>query len=58
MSKGSYSRGDLPHWDFAGAVQAVTFRLGSAGIAWNPRILMERWLSPACLERTKRIHAG
>lgn len=27
MGKGIYNRGYLPHWDFDGAVQAITFRL-------------------------------
>jgi len=27
MSKGIFNRGYLPHWDFQGAVQAITFRL-------------------------------
>ena len=30
MSKGIYSRGYLPHWDFNGALQAITFRLADS----------------------------
>ncbi|MCU0750025.1 MAG: transposase [Akkermansiaceae bacterium] len=30
MHKGIHSRGYLPHWDFAGSVQAITFRLGDS----------------------------
>ncbi len=30
MNKGIHSRGYLPHWDFAGSVQGVTFRLADA----------------------------
>jgi len=30
MHKGVHDRGYLPHWDFAGSVQAITFRLGDS----------------------------
>jgi len=30
MHKGIHNRGYLPHWDFAGSVQAITFRLGDS----------------------------
>ena len=30
MHKGVHGRGYLPHWDFAGSVQAITFRLGDS----------------------------
>lgn len=44
MGKGIYSRGYLPHWDFAGSVQAVTFRLadsipGSVAAGWRRELV-------------------
>jgi hypothetical protein len=30
MHKGIHSRGYLPHWDFAGSLQAITFRVGDS----------------------------
>jgi putative transposase len=30
MHKGVHDRGYIPHWDFAGSVQAITFRLGDS----------------------------
>jgi hypothetical protein len=39
MGKGIYNRGYLPHWDFKGAVQAVTFRLADS----VPSSLVAEW---------------
>ena len=40
MGKGIYNRGYLPHWDFAGAVQAVTFRLADS----VPKVVIGNWI--------------
>ncbi len=39
MGKGIYNRGFLPHWDFDGSLQAVTFRLADS----VPKQLIEKW---------------
>jgi putative transposase len=39
MHKGIHNRGYLPHWDFAGSVQAITFRLGDS----LPAEVVKRW---------------
>lgn len=39
MGKGIYNRGYLPHWDFKGAVLAVTFRLADS----VPSSLVAEW---------------
>lgn len=39
MHKGVHDRGYLPHWDFAGSVQAITFRLGDS----LPSNVVARW---------------
>lgn len=39
MGKGIYTRGYLPHWDFEGSGQAVTFRLADS----VPGKLIETW---------------
>lgn len=41
MGKGIYNRGYLPHWDFAGAVQAVTFRLADS----VPNSVIQSWMA-------------
>ena len=38
--RGIYNRGYLPHWDFPGALQAVTFRLADS----VPHHLIQQWL--------------
>lgn len=40
MGKGIYDRGYLPHWDFAGSVQAVTFRLADS----VPGKVIQAWM--------------
>ena len=57
MGKGIYTRGYLPHWDFEGSVQAVTFRLGDS----VPGKLIEAWRKELEIEvdelaRQKEIH--
>lgn len=39
MGKGIYNRGFLPHWDFDGSLQAVTFRLADS----VPKQLIDKW---------------
>ena len=39
MNKGIYDRGYLPHWDFAKAVQAITFRLADS----VPSAVIQAW---------------
>lgn len=39
MHKGIHDRGYLPHWDFEGSVQAITFRLGDA----LPKQVIKEW---------------
>lgn len=39
MGKGIYNRGYLPHWDFAGSLQAITFRLADS----VPTALIAGW---------------
>lgn len=41
MGKGIYDRGYLPHWDFADAVQAVTFRLADS----VPSSVIQSWMA-------------
>lgn len=53
MNKGIYNRGYLPHWDFAGSLQAITFRLadsvpGSLIAAWK------RELDPVSDDRSRQ----
>jgi REP element-mobilizing transposase RayT len=57
MGKGIYTRGYLPHWDFEGSVQAVTFRLADS----VPGKLIEAWRKELEIEvnelaRQKEIH--
>lgn len=57
MGKGIYTRGYLPHWDFSGSVQAVTFRLADS----VPRKVIEAWwkeleTEPDDLTRRKELH--
>ena len=57
MGKGIYTRGYLPHWDFEGSVQAVTFRLGDSA----PGKLIETWRKELEIEvdelaKQKEIH--
>ncbi len=39
MGKGIYNRGFLPHWDFDGSLQAVTFRLADS----VPKEVIDKW---------------
>ncbi len=39
MHKGIHNRGYLPHWDFAGSVQGITFRLADA----VPAKVVDEW---------------
>lgn len=39
MGKGIYNRGFLPHWDFDGSLQAITFRLADS----VPKQVIEKW---------------
>ena len=39
MNKGIYNRGYLPHWDFKGSLQAITFRLADS----VPKELIAAW---------------
>ncbi|MEO0017656.1 MAG: hypothetical protein RLZZ522_939 [Verrucomicrobiota bacterium] len=39
MGKGIYKRGYLPHWDFAGSLQAITFRLADS----VPNLVISEW---------------
>lgn len=39
MNRGIYDRGRLPHWDFVGSLQAITFRLADS----VPSKLIEKW---------------
>lgn len=39
MNKGIYNRGYLPHWDFKGSLQAITFRLADS----IPRSVILHW---------------
>lgn len=57
MGKGIYTRGYLPHWDFEGSVQAVTFRLADS----VPGKVIETWRKELEIEvddltRQKEIH--
>ena len=57
MGKGIYTRGYLPHWDFAGARQAVTFRLADS----VPTSLVAEWRAelagiPDETARQKELH--
>lgn len=58
MNKGIYNRGYLPHWDFAGSLQAITFRLADS----VPQALIAVWkreLDPVSDDRLrqKQLHA-
>ena len=39
MNRGVYDRGYVKHWDFSGAVQAITFRLADS----VPLELIRQW---------------
>lgn len=55
MHKGIHSRGYLPHWDFAGSVQGITFRLADA----VPAKVIQEWqqeLSLECEADSKQFH--
>ena len=39
MGKGIYKRGYLPHWDFTGSLQAITFRLADS----VPSVVIQQW---------------
>jgi putative transposase len=46
MNKGIHSRGYLPHWDFSGSVQGITFRLADA----VPVKVIQAWRQELSLE--------
>jgi putative transposase len=57
MSKGIYTRGYLPHWDFAEGLQAVTFRLADS----LPAALIKSWKvelaeTPGDVTRDRELH--
>ena len=57
MNKGIYSRGYLPHWNFEGAVQAITFRLADS----VPMPVVKQWKRELSelddeIERKKQLH--
>lgn len=57
MSKGIYTRGYLPHWDFANGLQAVTFRLADS----VPADVIKGWKTelsdnPDDDERERELH--
>lgn len=39
MNRGIFDRGRLPHWDFVGSLQAITFRLADS----VPAALIDQW---------------
>jgi putative transposase len=56
-NKGVYDRGYLPHWDFPGALQAVTFRLADS----VPAAVIKKWEkelenNPDDKERYRQLH--
>jgi len=57
MSKGIYTRGYLPHWDFAKGLQAVTFRLADS----VPASVIKSWKAeladdPDDAKRERELH--
>jgi len=57
MNKGIYTRGYLPHWDFAEGLQAVTFRLADS----IPAAVIRGWRkelaeSPDAATRERELH--